>query len=120
MTVYFLQSQIEILTAFLAKGDANAAATVLNLITSHAVELDPVTNQVKEESIKQFSWSEEVVAADLAKDDNDKKQNTADDPTKEQRVEIHKEQLKMIEEDMKKEEEEAHAAAAAAAGAKHN
>ena len=94
---------------------------MLKMITSHAVELDPKTDEVNVESIKPFPWSEGAVAAELAKHDKEKKQKTADDPTKEQMVKIHEEQLTKIHENLekiKKEEkveEKAHAAAAAAA-----
>ena len=70
-------------------------------MTSHAVELDPKTNKVNVESIKPFSWSEEEVAAELAKRDKDKEQKTAYDPTKEQMMKIHEEQLKKVEEHLK-------------------
>ena len=110
---YFLQSQVEVYTSLLAEGDEKGAATVLKSMTSHAVELDPKTNEVKLEKVKPYSWTDEAVAAELAKHDQDKGRKTDDDPTKEQREKIHEEQLRKIEEHLK--EEKARAAAAAAA-----
>ena len=99
--VYFLQRYIEIYAALIAKGAANEGATILESMTSQVVELDPKTNKVNVESIKPFSWSEEEVAADLAKRDRDKGRKTADDPSKEQMMKIHEEQLKKVEEHLK-------------------
>ena len=67
--------------------------TILESMASHTIELDPKTNTVNVESIKPFSWSEEAVAADLAKLDKDKGRKMADDPTKEEMEWIHREQL---------------------------
>ena len=114
LIVYFLQSQLEIYSALLAQGNESAAATVLTSITSHAIELDPKTNEVKPESIRPQPWTEEAVTAELAKRDKDKLQKTADDPTKEQREKYHEEQLRKIGERLK-ELEKAHAADAGAA-----
>ena len=47
---------------------------MLESMTSHDVELDPKTNKVNVESIKPILWSEEAVAAYLAKRDKDKQQ----------------------------------------------
>ena len=107
--VYFLQRQIEIYTAFIAKGAANVGATILESMASHTVEVDPKTNKVNVESIKPFSWSEEAVAADLAKLDKDKGRKMADDPTKEEMESMHKVQImaiRLITADMKKEAED--------------
>ena len=112
--IYSLQGEIEVYTALLVKGDVNGAATVLEKITAHAVEIDPKTNQVKPESIKPDSWSEEAVTIYLAMLDEEKKQRVNDDPNKEERLKIHEEQLKKIQEMMNKDLEEAKAQAAAA------
>ena len=114
LNVYFLQGEIEVYTALIMKGEVDAAATVLEKMTSHAVEIDPETNQVKPDSIKPDSWSEEAVIAYLAKLDEENKQKTDDDPNKEERLKIHEEQLKKIQEMMNKDLEEAKAQAAAA------
>ena len=112
--LYILQSQVEIYTALLVKGDVNGAADVLESLTSHSVEIDPETNKVKPESLKPHSWSEEAVTAFLTKHDSDKNQKTAEDPTREERLKIHDEQLNKIQEMMNKDLEDAKAQAAAA------
>ena len=111
---YFLQSQVESYTALLVEGDVNGAATVLQSMTSHTIEIDPETKKVKPESIKPDPWSEEAVTAFLSTHDSDKNQNTAEDPTREERLKIHEEQLNRIQEMMKKDLEDAKADAAAA------
>ena len=85
---------------------------MLESMTSHDVELDPETNKVNVESIKPILWSEEAVAAYLAKRDKDKQQKTDDDPTKEQMVKIYEEQLREIHKNMGKMTKEGAAGAA--------
>jgi hypothetical protein len=105
--VYFLQSNLHNYTTLVLGGQQASADLLLKAWIPDGVEIDPGTGKVKPESIKQDSWSEEVVTAMLAKNDTQNNQKTDDDPTREEMLKIHEEQLKKVQERLKKDAEDA-------------